>query len=246
MTTINYKSDFYDAVRTTSDPSAKVVVPLIMQLVQPKTVADVGCGSGAWLNHFQKLGCKILGFDGPWVEESQLLISKDDFIRVNLESGIEWNETFDLVISLEVAEHLPENAADVFVASLCKMAPVIFFSAAIPGQGGTNHLNEQWQSYWIEKFKERGFECYDAIRPRIWHLNEVAVHYCQNCFIFARMPINEVLLAGLKNYEIQYSISDVVHPRVLSDKTGPLSCSFRKFFFQFLPLYLKIRLGMTK
>jgi len=41
-------------------------------------------------------------------------------------------------------------------AALVKAAPVVLFSAAIPLQGGTEHVNEQWQSYWAKLFAEHG------------------------------------------------------------------------------------------
>jgi hypothetical protein len=49
---------------------------------------------------------------------------------------------FDLAISLEVAEHLPEGSAGALVSTLIEAAPVVVFSAAIKGQSGTNHINE--------------------------------------------------------------------------------------------------------
>lgn len=246
MKSVHYVPTFYNDVMATSDPSANIVVPLLMDLVRPQSVADIGCGSGAWLSHFKKHGCKIIGFDGPWVEDSQLLIPTENFHRVDLDAGILWNEEYDLAICLEVAEHLPEKTADLFVASLCRIAPVVCFSAAIPGQGGTNHLNEQWQSYWISKFKIHGFDCFDAVRPSIWDEEEVAVHYCQNCLIFAKTPFSNQEHNKLKEYEIRDRIPNLVHPRLLADKTSLSNNSFRKFFLGFLPLYLKSRIGIPQ
>jgi SAM-dependent methyltransferase len=243
MNKIQYSHQFYSNVESTALSSAERVVPLIMDITQPKSVVDVGCGSGGWLKIFSEMGCVIHGFDGPWVDDDQLVIPRQNFTRIDLEGGIKSETTFDVAISFEVAEHLSEPAADEFIASLCKLAPVVCFSAAIPGQGGTNHLNEQWQSYWIRKFKNHGYECFDAIRPKIWHENLVSVHYRQNMFVFARNPINPEMYENLKGYEVGNRIPDLVHPEVLSDKTGPLNNGFRKFFFGFIPLYIKNRLG---
>ena len=63
---------------------------------------------------------------------------------------------FDLVNCLEVAEHLDASRADSFVDDLCALGDVVVFSAAIPGQGGTHHVNEQFQSYWQERFRRNG------------------------------------------------------------------------------------------
>ena len=234
---INYTESFYDSVKSSSEPSAEIVVPLIIDLVRPKTVVDVGCGSGAWLRRFKQLGCQIQGLDGPWVNVDQLVISKEEFQIINFESTFKLKTSYDLAICLEVAEHLSENSADKFMESLCVLAPVICFSAAIPGQGGTNHLNEQWQSYWIEKFNSMGFECYDCLRPTIWYNVNIAVHYRQNIFIFVKKSQDEITIP--EHQHIRNSISDLVHPSVLADKTGPQNNSFKKFFLGFLPHYFK-------
>ena len=70
---------------------------------------------------------------------------------------------------LEVAEHIPPECADIFVESLTwGLAPVIMFSAAVPGQGGTLHLNEQWPAYWASKFAQHGYVLIDCLRPQLW------------------------------------------------------------------------------
>src|SRR5690606_3308787 len=84
------------------------------------------------------------------------------------------------------AEHLPQECAETFVSSLCDHADRIIFSAAIPGQGGQNHINEQWTDYWGEIFYQYGYRRYDVIRPAIWNLDDVDVWYRQNIFLYAR------------------------------------------------------------
>ena len=63
----------------------------------------------------------------------------------------------DVVVSTEVAEHLNEENADRFVELLTSLAPTAVVTAAVPGQGGTDHVNEQPNEYWIEKFEAREF-----------------------------------------------------------------------------------------
>jgi hypothetical protein len=90
------------------------------------------------------------------------------------------------VLSLEVAEHLPATAGPSFVATLCGLGDVVLFSAAIPDQGGTNHINEAWPSYWNGLFREHGFECFDAVRSALWMRPDVEWWYAQNALIFAK------------------------------------------------------------
>ena len=124
-----------------------------------KSVVDVGCGDGSWLFVLQEDYGKddILGIDGPWIHEDQLNIPKECFLRAPLDESLPIDRKFDMAISLEVAEHLPEARAEGFVEDLTRLAPLVLFSAAVPGQGGTNHVNEQWQDYWIALFGARGF-----------------------------------------------------------------------------------------
>lgn len=126
----------------------------------------------------------ICGIDGDWVPSDMLWIDEERFIAADLTQPLELDRSFDLAISLEVAEHLPESAATTFVRSLCALAPVIAFSAAIPMQGGANHVNEQWPTYWAELFRAEGWLVIDAIRSEIWNNDRVAPWYRQNLLVF--------------------------------------------------------------
>jgi SAM-dependent methyltransferase len=180
--------------------SAKVIVPLIIDLLHPKSVADVGCGLGAWLAEFYLAGITdIQGLDGQWVEEEQLLIPRDRFRRVDLSQPFMLERRFDVVVSLEVAEHLPQDAAAGFVKSLAQLGDAHVFSAAIPHQGGTGHVNEQWPGYWVNLFAVHGLAALDPIRLPVWEEERVAWWYAQNVLVFAteeRIAANKSLAAS--------------------------------------------------
>jgi SAM-dependent methyltransferase len=181
-----YDQKFYDDLSGTALPSARRIVPLLQDMMQIDSVVDVGCGNGSWLSVFQELGvARILGVDGDWIETERLLIPTDCFRRVRLEHELGIGEHFDLAVSLEVAEHLPADRADSFVADLCQMAPVILFSAAVPYQGGLNHVNEQWPDYWAKHFARRGYRPIDTIRLAVWGDPAVTWWYKQNLLMFA-------------------------------------------------------------
>lgn len=164
--------------------AAKVVVPLILDLVPLKSILDVGCGIGTWLKVFIDYGINdFLGVDGDYVNRNQLQIENTHFISHDLTTPLSLKREFDLVLSLEVAEHLPKNAANAFVESLVTHGKTILFSAAIPGQGGQNHLNEQWPEYWMAKFAKHGYFFHDVIRPLIWENSNVDYWYRQNIFL---------------------------------------------------------------
>lgn len=166
----------------------EIIVPEIIKLLNPKSVVDIGCGLGTFLNIFKRLGVNdVLGIDGPWVNKDLLhqYINPEEFLEHNLEEKIKLDKNYDLVISLEVAEHLKESSADVFVQNLVNSGNLILFSAAIPNQGGQNHINEQWIPYWEEKFSEHNYVIHDIIRPLFWENSELFWWYKQNMVLIA-------------------------------------------------------------
>lgn len=182
-----YDESFYDWVRLGAQKSAAVIVPLLVKLIRPQSVVDVGCGDGTWLAAFLDAGVgRIRGFDGEWVDRSRLAIPAASFRAVDLsafQAGPE--ERYDLALSVECAEHLSSDSAERFVRNLCGMAPVVCFSAAVPFQGGAGHVNEQWPEYWARLFKRFGYDAVDWLRPKIWSNPEVESWYAQNLMLYA-------------------------------------------------------------
>lgn len=189
METPPYTRDFFAEQRSGSAASARQIVPIVLEMTRPRSVIDVGCGIGTWLEVFAEYGIDdFLGIDGEYVDSSQLLIPPERFLARDLRQPVIVGREFDLAVSLEVAEHLPEEVARRFVESLARLAPAVLFSAAIPGQGGVDHLNEQWPQYWAEMFFEHDFVVFDVIRPRFWHHPDVAWWYAQNTLLFLKRP----------------------------------------------------------
>jgi hypothetical protein len=111
---------------------------------------------------------------------------------------------------MEVAEHLKAENAEALVDFLIGLAPDILFSAAIPGQGGRNHINERWQSYWVSLFEKRGFHCHDIVRSAVWSDAGVEPWYAQNAFLFTQNPRPDLAGSGMP--------IDVVHPQTFTRK----------------------------
>jgi SAM-dependent methyltransferase len=182
-----YDGVFFENQGPGSRESASVVVPLAQGLVHPESVLDVGCGVGTWVAEWASRGVTdVLGIDGEYVEKSALQVPTANFQSVDLRKPFSIGRRFDLVQSLEVAEHLDESCADTFVQSLVSHADNILFSAAIPGQGGVHHVNEQWLTYWVEKFSRFELKHFDVIRPAIWMDRRVKRWYRQNILLFSR------------------------------------------------------------
>jgi hypothetical protein len=178
-------------------------------------VLDVGCGIGTWLRVFEEHGvADYLGIDGDYVDKSLLKIPLTKFHPCDLQSMWSINRKFDLVISLEVAEHLNIDCAHQFIESLTNHSNLILFSAAIPGQQGQNHVNEQWLSYWVEIFKKHNYICLDLLRSRIWDNNAVEVWYKQNMVLFCAK--DHPALETLKQQSSCFV--DIVHPDLFSSQ----------------------------
>ena len=191
--TIAYDSTFFANVAHDSLRSARVVVPMIMELLMPQSVVDVGCGTGAWLRAFVENGVsEIQGIDGDYIDREKLLIDSQNFVAQDLTESIVLDRSYDLALCIEVAEHLPCTSAAGLVEQLVRAAPAVMFSAAIPGQEGTNHLNEQWLSYWRSRFSEFKFTMIDAVRPQIRDDVRIAFYIRQNLVLF----VSDSLLAS--------------------------------------------------
>lgn len=179
-----YDKGFYDTIRAGTQQSAAVVVPLLIErlgLGEGDTMIDVGCGEGWWAQTFTDNGVAGQGIDGAYVESSPL---GDRFTAADLSRPIPAvPNAFSLALSLEVAEHLPQSRAQGFVRDLCRLAPLVVFSAAIPGQGGTGHINEQWPDYWAELFEAEGFAVSGALRFDIWNDDRIENWYRQNLLV---------------------------------------------------------------
>jgi len=195
-TPLLYSASFYEKIVTKSRRSAREVVPVLVDLFRPSSVVDVGCGTGSWLAVFQALGVDVTGYEGPWIGSADLDVAKHLIIEHDVTTGIPSQRTFDLVLSLETAEHLPKSAATGFVKSLVDLGPVIVFSAAVPRQGGTDHRNEEWPSGWVELFRHHDYVAIDCLRPMFWANDAVSWWYAQNMLLFVRrdrLPLYEHL-----------------------------------------------------
>jgi hypothetical protein len=185
-----YNQAYYErTVGPMTRQSAPVMARSIRKEFGPTSVVDVGCGSGELLDALRAVGIPGAGFE---YAEAGLAIARSRGLKVtklDLEQPLESlpMSRADLAISTEVAEHLPERCADTFVGYLCKTANTVLITAAPPGQGGTDHVNEQPNEYWIAKFESRGFQYLRETSLRMrqeWEAGGVVDFYYRNLLGF--------------------------------------------------------------
>jgi SAM-dependent methyltransferase len=182
-----YDDCFFDYIDSGAARSARLVIARALDWMSLKSVLDVGCGRGAWLAEWRKSGvADIAGVDGEYVTAERLYIEQEEFTCSDLSQPLDLGRHFDLVQSLEVAEHLPPGSAGAFVDSLCRHGDLVLFSAAVVGQGGENHINEQPLEFWRALFAERGYAAYDCVRPIIVADAEVEPWYRYNTVLYAK------------------------------------------------------------
>lgn len=189
-----YSDRFFDYINIGARRSAGVVVPLLAKTLPVRSVLDVGCGEGVWLAAWRERGVvDIRGVDGDYVARERLLVDAAAFDAVDIAAGFALGRRFDLVQCLEVGEHLPQAASDRLVACLVDHGDVVLFSAAVPGQGGENHVNEQPLEHWRVRFATHGYAAVDLVRPAIQRKSSVEPWYRYNALVYVKRS----RLAGL-------------------------------------------------
>lgn len=239
MTEHVYSTDFYDYIDAGSRASADVVAALILGEIEIKSLLDVGSGHGAWAAEWMRAGVKdVIAVDGDYVAREQLAIPSDRFVAHDLAIPLDLGRKFDLVQSLEVAEHLPGDCAAGFVDNLVRHGDVILFSAAVPHQGGEHHVNEQPPEYWRRLFAKRGYQAFDWLRPRLADKREVKPWYRFNSVIYANA-------AGRKRLSKSILSSEVPDGRPL-EIGGDLSWALRRAAVRLIPTALVKPIAMVK
>lgn len=235
-----YNENFYQYINEGAVKSAEVVVPTILDLLPNRvnSVLDVGCGVGAWLSVWKRHGCTVSGLDGAYVDRGKLLVNSEEFIDCDLTKKFSQGRRFDLVQCLEVAEHLPESAAAQLIEGLCEHSDLVVFSAAAPGQGGENHLNEKGYDYWRDLFKSNDYQMYDGIRAKVVGNLSVKPWYRYNVFIFVNRK---------KLPDVHHALGPcAVDPTTLPKDISPMLYRLRKMLISFLPVKAQTLMAILK
>lgn len=198
-----YDEEFFEYIERGSIASAQRFCGFLAPLLGIKSVLDVGCGRGAWLREWRRAGVDIAhGVDGSYVRRESLLIPAQDFTAIDLSSNFDLGRRYDLVSSLEVAEHLPAACSASFIASLAAHSNLVLFSAATPGQGGENHINERPLCEWQAFFAAKRYEAYDLVRPVFRTDKRVEPWYRYNTVLYVHERMRESLAPAVQKTRI--------------------------------------------
>jgi SAM-dependent methyltransferase len=231
-----YDQRFYDYISKGSRRSAEYVVPYMKSIFELDSVLDVGCGAGAWLAVWKENGSKITGLDGDYVNRDTLYIETGEFTAKDLSEPFNLDKKYSIVQSLEVAEHLPKGASENFVECLCAHADIILFSAAPPGQGGDNHVNEQTYEFWRKIFAAQNYVPVDLIRKEFSNNKKVERWYRYNSFVYISKPTFDQLPDTIKSLEITGEIQD----------NSPMLYKVRKALIRMIPLFIATKIAKVK
>ena len=189
-----YSDTFFDYIDEGARRSAHHLLGLLGPLLSPSSVVDLGSGRGVWLDEWRKAGVRdVLAIDGDYVNRDMLAVPREAFMAADLTAPVALDRRFDLAQSLEVGEHLPQAASSVLVDSLTRASDRVLFSAAVTGQGGECHVNEQPLAFWQDLFAQRGYTAYDCLRPHLSTNRQIEPWYRYNAILY----VNDAGAKGL-------------------------------------------------
>lgn len=237
--TYEYSDRFFDYIDAGARRSADVLIGAVMTWLDVKSVADFGCGRGVWLAEWKKAGVEtVLGVDGDYVERDRLVIDPSNFLSADLTKVVDVPDRFDVAQSLEVGEHLPTEASHSLVKSLVQASDIVVFSAAVVGQGGQHHINEQPLAFWQNLFDAEGYDAYDCLRPTLMADNSVKPWYRFNSIMYVKRDTDRALPEAITQHHI--ARGEAVK------ELGDLPWKLRRLLVGMLPVSAVTRIARAK
>lgn len=234
-----------DTMDKPSDGSEKRMLEVLHQFASPTSMVDFGCGLGRFLHLSKSMGVtEVLGLDIPEVDVKDRLIAKQEFMPADFRNPISLDKRYDLALSVEVAEHLPLESAEVFVDSLTKASDLVMFGAAVPYQGGMGHVNENWLEFWSLLFAAKDYSAFDVFRPALWRDPSVKYFYKQNTILYATGKAREALIdSGVAPSD---EINTYIHPDMYVKAVHrTLPPSLRTVYQDVSDYYSRLKLGSS-
>lgn len=157
--------------------------------------------------------------DHPSNKKEYLLFQENEFHPIDFEKSTPPVYTSELVICLEVLEHIHAKYCHKVIEYLTRCGDTILFSAAIPGQHGYKHVNENYPPYWKAIFEKFGFKQYDIVRPLILFNQDVIYYIRQNTFLYVK---ENGLLHTTDHQPFLPPDFEIINQKVLSKHKSPI------------------------
>ena len=220
-----YDAAFFEAKADEVRRSAEAIVPLVLELVAPRSVVDLGCGTGTWLAVFAEHGVDdVLGVDGDWVPRDRLDIPQRAFPR----RAPRPSRSGSSAASTWPSRSRSPSTSPSTPPTVRRVADAASSGRAVLGRrrrtrAGLHHVNEQWQDYWAARFAGRGYDAVDAIRPRMWAMDGIPYWYVQNMLVYATPEVIAATPAlATARAATTEAMLPLVHPRMLDPRRrGP-------------------------
>jgi len=146
------REEYYNKIEKEERPAAQRVAAWMTATLKPRSVVDFGCATGLYIEPFD---CHVLGLE---LDEVAVKRAKTNVIQADLTKPLEIGY-YDVGMSLEVAEHIPEDRVDGFLFNIGRVVVRwLVFSAAGMNQVDPLHVNLKPKQYWIDKLSKVGFD----------------------------------------------------------------------------------------
>lgn len=234
-----YSDRFFDYIDRGARRSARTLIGHLAPWLGADSILDIGCGRGVWLDEWRSAGAtEVMGVDGPYVDRDRLAIPREAFAAADLTRPLYLERRFELAQCLEVGEHLPKAASTILVDSLTRHSDRVLFSAAVPGQGGEFHVNEQPLAFWQALFADRGYTAFDCLRPVLAQAAQVEPWYRYNSVLY----VNAAGRAGLP----EEVLSTELAPGEALSEGGSLGWRMRRALVRHLPVSASTKIAQAR
>ena len=155
-----------------------------------RTVLDLGCGNGFVLSEMLARGKGVRGVELSPAVRALLPADLQPLVTIGSATSSGKLGEFDLVVCVEVAEHVPPEESDGLLDTISANArDWVYFTAASPFQPGHGHINCRQQFFWMDGFRRRGFDLeWDKTRELVGRIADMkpAVWLPMNSLVFRR------------------------------------------------------------
>ena len=128
----------------------------IQRDINPASVLDAGCAMGFLVEKLRERGIEAWGVDISEYAIGEVAPSVREYCWVGSITD-PFPMKYDLIVSIEVLEHLPQEQAESAVANLCIFSDDVLFSSTPYDYKEASHFNVQPVEYWAELFAKEGF-----------------------------------------------------------------------------------------